>query len=203
MAKKSGGKDSSATKIYKKFKKGVSKFEEEVHCPMIIDVMSNSIKGTVSAFCVKAQISDSTFYHWCNRHKIFNECYRYGVMKSRENWEDEGRQNSNFEDWHFEYWRMIGWSRFGVGKNSRIRLNLNKEGTPNDHYTQLITQASNGDFTAGEIKQLMEAINIGLRSHEVFELQRQINELVTDQAKLEKASHGNNIGSNKTVAGKD
>jgi len=52
----------------------------------------------------------------------------------------------------FEHWKMIGWSRFGVGKNSRIKLNLNPNGTPLEHYQQVILQASEGDFTASEIK---------------------------------------------------
>ena len=188
-----------AEKVYMHLRKGGTKYVEAEHCPLILNIMGNDAKGTVSAFCVEARISDTTFYAWCLRHKIFNECYRLGIMMSRENWENEGRSGKNYApgEWNIEYWRMIGWSRFGVGKNSRIRLDLKKGGTPNDHYNQLIQQASNGDFTAGEIKQLMEAINIGLRSHEVFELQKEINALQDDLVKLDKASHGNNISPDK------
>ena len=191
-----------AVKVYMHFKNGGTKYVESVHCPLILEVMGNGAKGTVSAFCVKAMISDTSFYVWCNKYKIFNECYRLGMMMSRENWEDEGRQGKYEEDWNIEYWRMIGWSRFGIGKNSRIRLDLKKNGNPNDHYSQLIQQASNGDFTAGEIKQLMEAINIGLRSHEVFELQKQIDELNRNQLLLEKARDGNNISADKGITKK-
>lgn len=50
--------------------------------------------------------------------------------------------------------------------------------------------ASNGDFTAGEIKQLMEAINVGLNAHQAFEVQKQIDELKSDLLKVEARSNG-------------
>ncbi len=186
-----------AEKLYRKLKKGPTKFVEKIHCPMIIDVLSSSLKGTVSAFCIKAQISDCTFYEWCKKHNVFNYCYRVGLMFARENWEDEGRAGCTCPEWNLEYWRMIGWSRFGIGKNSRIRLDLKKGDNPNDHYHQLLEQASRGDFTAGEIKQLMEAINVGLNSHQVFQMQCEIDELKSDLNKINELKDVNDSSANK------
>ena len=124
-------------------------------------------------------------------------------MFARENWEADGRVIQDevtmpgVISHKFEYWRMIGWSRFGVGKNSRIRLDLDPKGTPNDHYAQLIHQASQGDFTAGEIKQLMEAINVGLNTHQVFKLQQEIDQLNKDLATMKENANGDNTFSDK------
>lgn len=172
-----------AEKIYFQLKQKPTKFVEEIHCPMVIRVMSDPNQSTFSAFCVEACISESHFYNWLKGSEMFRLCYSIGKMYSRENWEEEGRQlrrqvlEKGESSHEFEYWRLIGWSRFGVGKNARIRLEIDSESTPNDQYKQLLKQASEGAFTAGEIKQLMEAVNVGLNAHQVFQLQKEIDEL--------------------------
>ena len=195
--------------LYKQISQSRIKFNEEKHCAMIFNVMANPNKGTLSAFCVEARIGDRTFYNWLKKHEILQECYALAKMFAREEWERQGREirdevnlpgTSNCK---FEYWRMIGWSRFGVGKNSRIRLDLNPEGTPNEHYTQLLHQASEGDFTAGEIKQLMEAVNVGLNTHQVFILQKEIDQLKLDLATMTENANVHDSISDKRIKKED
>lgn len=186
-------KDSKA--IYQKFKQvGYNTYDEETHCPLLIDVMSDPNRGTVPAFCVEIGISDSTFYRWLDKYPIFAECYGYAKMVAKRNWEVEGNRLQDFVSdevgCRFEIWRLKGWSQFGIGKNSRIRLNVREGGTPADHYQDLLKQANGGDFTAGEIKQLMEAVNVGLNAHNAFELQKQIDTLKSDLEKMEARSNG-------------
>lgn len=174
------------SKIYKSIKSGVNrKFKEKKHCEMVIRIMSDTEHGTVSSFCVRAGISDSTFYRWCAEHEIFRECYRYGVMISQCKWDKQGALGMFMEDFNTEVWKVIGSSRFGIGKTNRIRVHVDAETTPYDQYKQLMRQAANGDFTAGEIKQLMESVNIGTRVYEVFELQSQVNQMQEDLRKME------------------
>lgn len=179
-----------ADEIYQRIKKKPTKYQEEIHCPMIIRCMSHPDKGTLASFCVEAFISDRKVYDWINEHELFMECYLLAKQFGRVNWESEGRElrhrtsEPGTVDHAFEYWRMIGWSRYGVGKNSRVRLNLNPKSTPSQHYAQLLEQAASGDFTAGEIKQLMEAINVGLNAHQVFELQKEIDDIKSNLAKM-------------------
>ena len=54
-----------------------------------------------------------------------------------------------------------------------------------------------GDFTASELKQLMESINIGIRAYESFELQKEVNLMRNDLAKM--GQDGHNIVSIKTA----
>lgn len=175
-----------AKELYKEIKGRPTKYDEEIHCPLILQVLSDSEKGALSAFCVEAKISERTFYKWLHTHQLFEECYSLGKMFARENWEKDGRAIRDETllpgviSHRFEHWRMIGWARFGIGKVSKIRLGLEPEATPNEHYHQLIKQASDGDFTASEIKQLMEAINVGLNAHQVFKLQEEINQIKKD-----------------------
>ncbi len=195
--------------IYQKLKRRPTLYEEEKHCPLIIRIMSDNNKGTLSAFCVEALVSDTTVWRWVAKHELFQECYLLAKMFARENWEEEGRQLRNHTnepgviDHSFEYWRMIGWSRFGVGKNSRIRLDLNPNDNPNQHYASLLKQAASGDFTAGEIKQLMEAINVGLNTHQVIALQKEIDDLKSDLAKMVTNQNVHNTFTNKGIAQKD
>lgn len=185
--------------IYKKVKKQPSNqiYHEETHCPLVLEIMSNHTKGTVSAFCVAAGIGERTFWDWVNKYPVFAECYDIGRMYAREDWEEEGR-NVRHElkmgetcNYSFDYWRMLGWSRFGLSKNSRIRLKLNKDSTPLEHYKELIDQASQGDFTSSEVKQLMEAINVGVNVHDKIQMQSQIDEIKADVLKLNENSNVN------------
>lgn len=191
-----------AQAVYKRIKKDKKGYKEEVHCPMILSTMNNPNKGTISAFCVENLICENTFYNWVKKHEMFRKCYSIGRMMARENWESDGRELKFEEEigCKFEYWRMIGWSRFGVGKNSRIRLDLNPKDTPSEHYAQLLEQSSNGDFTAGEIKQLMEAVNVGLNAFQVFELQKEIDQLKSDLNVMNEVKHGENTYTDKGIA---
>lgn len=182
--------------LYEKIKGNKNPYVEEKHCPMILKIMSNPNQGRYSAFCVEAGVCESTFFCWVSKYPVFASCYYLGKMYARENWEKEGEEIKHIitepgtSNNRLEYWRMMGWSRFGMGKTPRIRLNLSKDSSPSKHYGELLEQAGNGDFTAGEIKQLMEAINVGLRAHEVFELQNQIDELKSVVTKLNEIKHG-------------
>lgn len=175
-----------SSEIYNNIRTGKIKFDEETHCKLILEIMSNPSKGRMSSFCVQVGICERKFYVWLKESEVFQFCYELGKQYARENWEIEGEELKDFttmpgtNSTKFEYWRMIGWSRFGVGKNSRIRLDLNAEDSPDKHYSQLLKQASQGDFTAGEIKQLMEAINVGLSTHQSIKLQKEIDQLKSD-----------------------
>jgi hypothetical protein len=132
-----------------------------------------------------------------------------GKVFARESWELEGERLRDREmpigvvDYAFEHWKMMGWSRFGISKNSRIKLQLKANDTPDKHYAQLLEQAANGDFTASEIKQLMEAINVGLNTHQVFALQKEIDQIKSDLATMQANTDAHNSGTNKGIAQKD
>jgi hypothetical protein len=189
--------------LKKRQRKNNELYQEEIHCPLILNIMANPEKGTYSAFCVAAMISENTLWNWLDKHEMFLQCYGLAKMFSRELWEQMGRDIKDeinlpgTTNNKMEYWKMIGWSRFGIGKNSRIRLNLDPNAKPNEHYAQLLKQAGDGSFTAGEIKQLMEAVNVGMSAHQVFELQKEIDQLKADLAVMKENSNGNNTFTDK------
>jgi len=192
-----------AKAIYQKIKKGIP-YQEEVHCPQIVSIMASTSQGMMADFCIEVGIGESKFYDWLNQHPLFLECYALGKMYARKNWEIEGAalRGIPYEELgcSFEHWRMVGWSRFGVGKNSRIRLNLNPKDTPDKHYTQLMQAAKDGEYTAGEIKQLMEAVNVGLKADENFRLQKEVDEIKLDLAKMELNKNGQNSITTQSIA---
>lgn len=198
-----------AHKVYKSIKDYGIQFEEEKHCVLLLSVMTNKNTARVSAFCAQAEIGIDKFYKWLKQSDVFLECYALGQMFAKEIWEREGEEIAlepgmpGCANHRFEHWRMVGWARFGVAKNSRIRLDLNPKSTPAEHYTQLLQQAANGDFTAGELKQLMEAINVGLSAHQVCELQKEIDALKADLATMEANSNGNDSRPAKGITKED
>jgi len=161
-------------------------YDEEKHCLLLLQIMGDKDRATRNCFCLDIGITERTFQNWVNAHPLFGECYDFGKMLSRELWEDEGREIKDFTapmgmvNHRFEYWRMMGWSRFGISKNGRLKLDLDPKASPSEHYSQLLEQARKGDFTAGEIKQLMEAVNVGLSTHQAITLQKEIDELKAD-----------------------
>lgn len=187
----------NAKKIYQAVKKGEPPFEEEAHCLMVLKMMDE--KGTMSAFCTAAGISDTLFYKWLHKHKRFSDCYRIGCMISRENWEEEGREGKFDEGFNLELWRTQGAARYGVGRSNRVRVHIDATTTPYEQYQQLLNQASMGDFTAAELKQLMESINIGIRAYESYELQKEIDTMKQDLLKMGQNSGHNIIPITKTA----
>jgi len=183
-------KDFDANSIYEKIKKKNTRYVEKIHCPLVIDRFHS--KGTVSSFCVEIFISDSTFYSWVNKYPMFAECYRLGHMIAKENWEEEGRIGKDEDFFNLDYWKVVGSSRFGVGRTNRIRVDMGADSSPYDQYKHLITQASMGEYTAAEIKQLMESINVGIRVYESFKLQDEVDKMKSDLLKMKK-NDGNSI----------
>ena len=177
-----------AKKLYLQFKKGDRAYKEEIHCPMILTVMNE--EGTMTAFCKKAFISDRLFYKWTSANQLFRECYEYGKVLSKCNWEEEGENNKGEEFFNFDYWRLTGAQRYGIGKN-RVRMGIDPKSTPYEQYQQLVEMANAEEFNASEIKQLMESINVGIRAYESFELQDQLNKVKEDVTRMG-VHHANN-----------
>lgn len=166
-----------AKSLYLQFKRGERDYKEEIHCPMIIEVMNN--EGTAVAFMRKAIISDTLFYKWLKKYKVFAMCYAYGKILSRDNWEREGELGKDEEFFNFDLWRLKGSMRYGVGKN-RVRMGIDPKANPYKQYQQLVEMANSEEFNASEIKQLMESINVGIRAYESFELQGQVDKIRED-----------------------
>lgn len=183
----------TAAKNYYIRLKGGTIYNEEEHCRLIIETMLNQSQGTIAAFCHYAAISDTTFYKWLDKYPVFYECYRYAIMSARYYWEQEGEDNKDNPDWDRAYWEKKGNTRFNTGGKSKIRLALNEEDDPYLQYQQLIKQASRGDFTSDELKQVMECLNSGTRVYEAFKVQREVDEMKKDLKEIG-AYHGpNNI----------
>ncbi len=170
-----------AKQLYLQIKKGEGLYTEEIHCPMVLDVMND--EGTMTAFCHKAKISDALFYKWTKKYKIFRECYHLGKVISKYNWEKEGKDGKDEEFFNFELWRMTGAMRYGIGKN-RVRMGVDPKASPYKQYQQLVEMANSEEFNASEIKQLMEAINVGIRAFESFELQAQVSKIQEDVSQM-------------------
>lgn len=192
----------NAKKAYEQLKAGNRVYDEEKHCVMVLEVLNNPKQGTISAFCKEAGITDSCFYKWKSKFPIFNDCYRFGTILSKENWESEGLAGKDDPEFNLEYWRIIGSARYGLGKTNRVRIEVDENSNPYEQYKQLISQANMGDFTASEIKQLMESINVGTRTYESFELQKAVDQMKADLVEMEK-NRGNNSVSIENTAKKD
>lgn len=178
-----------AKALYLQIKKGDRKYSEEIHCPMILQVMDN--EGTMTAFCRKALISRTAFYNWCKKHKVFKNCYEVGQIISKANWEEEGETGKSEEFFNFDYWRTTGAMRYGVGKN-RLRMGIDPKANPYQQYQQLVEMANCEEFNASEIKQLMESIGQGIRAFEAFKLQGQVDKMAEDVSRMV-TRNGNNL----------
>lgn len=185
------------------------KYDEEKHCKLLIKVMMNKEQGCHTYFCVQAKIAEGTFYAWTRQHQIFGNLYQFCKMVSKQCWYEEGIEikNKNYPigsvNYAMDHWKLMGWAKFGISRNSRIRIDMNPEDSPAKHYQAILRQAADGDFTASEFKQLMEAVNVGLNVHQVFELQKQIDELKSDLSVVKDNKDVENPFTNKGIAQKD
>ena len=169
--------------LYAKIKKGVA-YKAETHCVQIIDTFARN-EG-LSEFCTNVGICRDTYNDWLRVHKEFRQCAMLardvGIaswMRLYTEWEPEKEDEKfNTTPWYTMY-------KKNFGEQNKIALYLSPDATPIDQYKEIMRQAANGDFTTAEIKQVMEAINIGLRAHEVCNLQKDIDELKLGLKKME------------------
>lgn len=178
---------SKVDEIFTYFKQQCNlKYDEERHGKLLIKVMMDRNKGCHTFFCTEGMIAESTFYEWVRKHELFGNLYYFCKMVAKQVWYEDGQfiRDKEYQmgtiNYEMEHWRLMGWAKFGISKNSKIRINLNHAENPAQHYASILRQASEGEFTASEFKQLMEAVNVGLNVHQVFELQKQIDELKSD-----------------------
>lgn len=196
--------------VFKHFKtKKNLKYKEEEHCKLLIKVMMDKDYGCHSSFCVQAKVDERTFYRWIRDHELFGNLFYFTRMVAKQLWYEEGRAIRDKEyqigtmNYEFEHWKLMGWTKFGISKNSRIKINIDPESSPARHYADILKQASEGDFTASEFKQLMEAVNVGLNVHQTFELQKQIDELKSNQEVMMANTNAHNPFTNKGIAQTD
>ena len=196
--------------VYDFFKgKGHKKYSEERHSKLLIKIMMDKNKGCHTYFCVEAMIGESTFYEWVRKHELFGSLYYFCKMVAKQCWYEQGVEIREKEyqmgtiNHEMEHWKLMGWAKFGISRNSRIRINFGEGDSPAHHYQAILRQAADGDFTASEFKQLMEAVNVGLNVHQTFELQKQIDELKSDLSIMTENSGVENPFTNKGIAQKD
>ena len=164
----------------KKIFQGVS-YDENVHCPLILEIFDDG--GGMSEFYVKVGVSAQRVGHWMRDHPEFFEIVQLAKEIGKQHWLREGETNIENKDFNRPLWAVIGKRKFGA--TEKLALHMHHTSSPMEQYRQIISQASSGDFTAPELKQIMEAINIGLRAHEVCELQSEIDELKEGLKKME------------------
>lgn len=188
---------SESKKLYKEIKKRGDRilYNESRHCPLVLHVMSTI--GTMAEFCLIEKISEPLFYKWLRLYPIFNECYLIGKMFSKANWEREYEDNKDDKDFDVKTWRITGARRYGYGKG-KIKLLADPDADPYTQYKQIIAQAAEEDFSASELKQVMESINVGRGAYETFKLQGDIDDLNSDFDKM-KSNSEYNKSANKTA----
>lgn len=176
--------------IYVKLKEGPTVYQEEKHCQMALKVLSET--GRKTAFFKAAMIGSTTFYRWVEKYPIFRDCVEIGYVHAREDWEREYEENHNDENWSKKEWEARGARNFSANHEKNIVLDIDPMGSPWQHYQQIMKQAKIGSFNASEIKQLMEAVNVGTRVYEAYELQREVDKMKEDLNTMSQRN-GNNI----------
>jgi hypothetical protein len=179
----------SAWELYEGVTGNAQVYKETVHCPMIIELMEAGY--SIAGFCTDAGISEKTFYKWLRAHPVFKECFEIGYTIAKHNWEQELEESD--DEFNHDLWKARGFSRKFLGKNNNVRLTMESESNPYEQYQQLIEQANDGDFTASELKQLMEGINVGRVSYETFVLQGEIDKMKKDLVEMEVSNEHNII----------
>jgi len=176
-------------KIYKNIKSGASKkYKGKASCIMLLK--SISAFGSIPKFLVQANIGMTTFYSWRNKYEEFNECYELGKMIGFNNWFDDGELNKDNEEFNVKHWESKGKIHHDYCKQAKIRLNVDSKADPYKQCQQILEQANKGEFDSSELKQVMESINVGIRAHEAFKMQEELDQIKSDLLQLRDDTHG-------------
>lgn len=176
-----------AKRMYESIRGKSDPYNEEIHCPMVLYTVAKYCR--ITAFCKEANISERTFYTWTARYKTFNECYELAKVYAREDWEQE--PEAEWTSIEFKAWASRGARYFGINKE-RVRIMVDAESNPYEQYKKIISDCASGDYTASEIKQMMESINVGRVAFESFKLQEEVDKMKNDLNQMSQRN-GNNI----------
>lgn len=182
--------------LYNKTRDGRIKYDEERHCKLVLKEIIRT--GRVSAFCVAALVSEISFWSWVKKYPKFAAAYGLAKVFAQEGWENEPFANAGNEDWDRKEWLGRG-SRYFAQNKEKIVVKVDEDATPWEHYQQIMKQAGSGDFTASEIKQLMESINVGTRVFESFKLQKEVDKMKEDLSEMSQRSGDNSIPINEAT----
>lgn len=175
--------------LYDKLRAGWLKYDEKLHCPMILEFLPRFLR--INKFFIEAGINQSTFYEWVSKYPVFRRCYEIAKLMAVENWEYEEARNESNPKWDRKAWLARGARYFAIDRE-KIKLNVKQNSSPLEQYQQILSQANEGDFTASEIKQLMESVNVGIRAYESYKMQEEVDRLKEDLKEMSQR-HGNNI----------
>ena len=185
----------NAKQLLDTIKKRNQRYNDDEHCLMILEILPTQWR--VSAFCAEALITETTFWNWVNKHPLFKICYGIGQILAQEAWEKEEIDNIDNPDWDRRKWLQKG-SRYFAKDKAKLQLEIDSNATPWEQYQQILKQAEKGDFTASEIKQLMESVNVGTRVYEAFKLQQEVDNMKAELNEMSQR-HGNNTLSINTI----
>ena len=186
-----------ARNIYEKMRKETTRYIPSVHCPMILSIVSKT--GRESAFCKEAMVSSRTFNRWMATHEIFKECFGVAMVLAKETWEEEYEERKDDESFNKKEWLERGNRIFKLTSTTKLHLNLKPNSTPYQQYQQIMEQSMSGEFTATEIKLLMESINVGTRVYESFQLQEEVDKMKDDLLLMGQRNGNNIVAINKTA----
>jgi len=176
-----------------------SRYDETKHCTLATDILKDQRKGTIAHVCKEAIITEREFKEWRRDYPNFNVAVEYGLVISKLNWQNEPErfeeEKTELEHFDFNKWKFVGKYRYGIGDSPKIQVAIDKRLNPIEQYGQLLDCAAMGEFTASEFKQVSEAINIGIRAHETFSMQQDLDELKQTLKDIQErqASNGFNI----------
>jgi len=158
-----------------------SAYRQEYHCEAAINILSDRYKGTIADICKEFVITENQFNEWRRDYPLFNQAIEYGMVVAKVNWQNEPKifqnEKTELERFDLNMWKYTGKYRFGISEQPKIKVFLDKNLNPVEQYGQLLDGAAMGYYSASEFKQITEAVNIGIRAHEVFNMQGELDEL--------------------------
>lgn len=180
----------NATSIYNALKfSGHTKYNQETHCKLALTTIGET--GRVTQFCAAAVIGRTTYNKWLIQHPIFKECAEIAMAFAQEMYEVDFDMRNRDDDFNLSTWKFQTERLFSHLK-TKLYLDIKADATPWEQYQQILVQSTQGDFSASEIKQLMESVNVGTRVYESFKLQTEVDKMKDDLNTMSQRS-GNNI----------
>ncbi len=186
-----------AKKTFEKLHKMYIRYSPAVHCVLVLKCVSET--GRSTAFCKEAGVSGETFKKWLGLFPLFRECYGVALIMAQETWEEEYEERKDDEEFNKKEWLERGNRTFKFSAMTKLHLNIKHGSNPYEQYQQIMEQATTGEFTATEIKLLMESINVGTRVYESFKLQEEVDKMKDDLALMASRNGHNIVAINKTA----
>ncbi len=160
--------------------KGIrSKYDPEVHIPMLIELYSQGY--SLPAFLVASKISEETFNAWVDSYPELANAYKDAKQGLRLMYEKMAVEGLNDPSFNTKLWSILAKNRADFTDTRKVAIpKLKQAKTHAEKFDVVSDSIANGELTLSEAQQIGNFLAVGAKIEDMTETARKVDELMAE-----------------------